>query len=108
MPMPTIMEGNELTHANSDIITQGIITPSMRRAVPPPASQQLYQPTRIQNGEIIGSKRNHYKHASRKHIQSLVNQQAEKDKQLVKKIRRNQPIEIGNLASSQELHSLSP
>ena len=44
-PMPTLMEGDEVARANSNIITRGIITLSMRRAVPLPASQQLYQPT---------------------------------------------------------------
>ena len=97
-PMPTIMEGDEATRANKDIITQGIKAPAARRARPPPTSQQLIRPTRIQDGEIIGSKRNHYKVATRKHIESLINQQAEKDRQLVEKIRRNQPIDLGLLA----------
>ena len=85
--MPMIIEGDEVTCANSDIIIKGVNAQYNRRAVPPPASQQLIQPTRIQNGEIIGSKHNHFKHASRKHFQSLINQQAKKDRQLVKKIR---------------------
>ena len=87
-PMPTIEEATAEAGATAD----------------PPANQAsaktaaAYIPTtRLINGEIIGSRRNHFKKASRKRIQSLVNTQLVKDqKQLLRQVpteQRVQPIE---------------
>ena len=55
-PMPMIMEGDEITHADSDIITKGINTLCNSRAVPP--SLPTRNPT-ILNKE----RRNHWEQA---------------------------------------------
>ena len=73
-PMPTIMETIEPTveppnHPTSRPISEPH-TPTA------PDSSRDYK-KHISNGEYIGSKRNHVKHASRKRIQSLINTQIE-------------------------------
>ena len=78
--MPTISEVNSPTRENetpqqSPPTNSTILVPNRRWCQPPRVAK-----TRTVEGQLIKSKHNNAKNTSRKRIQSLINQQTERDR----------------------------
>ena len=97
--MPTINEVNDPTREN--VTKQQSLHRKSTILVP---SQRRYQPPRVAKngtveGQLIGSKRNNVKNAPRKRIQSLINQQKERDRNVA--LYTNVDVQIENIPNKE-------